>query len=468
MRLPKILIVDDDPAHQELGQEILQLLPADVLCAASGEEALDLLTRESVDVIISDLVMPGMSGLDLLVAVQRQGYQIPVIIVTGYADSDNVEACVNLGSFEYIAKPYDSHLLQSIVRRALQKRGFTQPVYLRRSKKSHQTLQFPNIIGKSRKMAEVFAKVSKVAESNANVCLYGESGTGKELIARAIHYNSPRKDKPLVTLDCTAIPEGLMESEMFGHVKGAFTSAAAEREGVFQLADTGTLFLDEIGELSLPLQAKLLRVLQCREFRKVGGSKPIKVDVRIIAATNKDLRQAVQAGTFREDLFYRIEVIPIQLPPLRERREDIPLLVDFFLEKFTQANQKTIRGVSARTMRLLLQYHWPGNVRELENVIESAMVMAEGEVIDVADLSKLVKTPVGSAPVAAVSNGGVGMTLRELEKEHILWVLREVQGNRTRAAQILGISLRGLHYKLKTFALEYPREEQLLRKDFAT
>jgi transcriptional regulator with PAS, ATPase and Fis domain len=301
-------------------------------------------------------------------------------------------------------------------------------------------------------MQEVFAKVIKVAESNANVCIYGESGTGKELIARAIHYNSSRKDQPLVTLDCTAIPEGLMESEMFGHVKGAFTSAATERDGVFQLADKGTLFLDEIGELSLPLQAKLLRVLQCREFRKVGGSKPIKVDVRIIAATNRDLRKAAAEGAFREDLFYRIDVIPIMLPPLRDRKEDIPLLVDFFIEKFNRINKKQITGVSDRTMKMLLQHNWPGNVRELENSIESAVVMAEGELVDVEDLASLVKNPYHEH---AHQNGTTtALTLRQLEKEHILRVLREVQGNKTKAARLLGISLRGLQYKLKTFDSE--------------
>ncbi len=444
-----ILIVDDDPLHLELLQGILKPLNARIFCASSGEEALSLLSREHFDVIISDLVMPGISGLDLLMFVQRNGYNIPVIIITAYSDMESVEECIKFGAFDYISKPYDHHLLRATVRRALIKKGLAREWFISRENIIPK-YRFPNIIGNSDKMGEVYSKVIRVAESNANVCIYGESGTGKELIARAIHYNSPRKDRPLVTLDCTAIPEGLMESEMFGHVKGAFTSLT-EREGVFQLADKGTLFLDEIGELSLSLQAKLLRVIQCREFRKVGGSKPIKVDVRIIAATNKELRKTVLEGKFREDLFYRINVIPITIPPLRERKEDIPLLVDFFIEKFNRANKKKIKGVSPHTMGLLQNYNWPGNVRELENYIERAVVMAEGDFIDIQDFPLFLKNS-GNDP-----KGGrvdYSLSLRQLEKEHILRVLREVRGNKTKASELLGISLRGFQYKLKTFSTE--------------
>ncbi|RMF85458.1 MAG: sigma-54-dependent Fis family transcriptional regulator [Nitrospinota bacterium] len=463
MSVSKILIVDDDPTQLELCREIFQLMKAEVACASSGEEAIERLKEERFDVIVSDLVMPGMNGIDLLMAVQQRGLNIPVIIITGYADMENAEECLHLGSFDYIAKPYDPYLLQATVRRALYKQGRDREWRLEHQRKFRKEavktrLKFPHIIGQSAKMQEVFAKVSKVAESNANVCIYGESGTGKELIARAIHYNSARKDRPLVTLDCTAIPEGLMESEMFGHVKGAFTSAATEREGVFQLADTGTLFLDEIGELSLPLQAKLLRVIQCREFRKVGGTKPIKVDVRIIAATNKDLYKAVQEGTFREDLFYRIEVIPITIPPLRERKEDIPLLVDFFIEKFNRQNKKAIKGVSSRTLTLLLRYDWPGNVRELENCIERAVVMADSDIIDVEDLSTLIKN--AGAKCVTETNGSSHLSLKQVEKEHILRVLNEVNGNKTQAAKLLGISLRGLQYKLKAFEAESALHDQ--------
>jgi transcriptional regulator with GAF, ATPase, and Fis domain len=317
-------------------------------------------------------------------------------------------------------------------------------------------VQFPHLVGTSEALKEVLWRITKVAEADTNVCIYGESGTGKELVARAIHYSGRRANHPLIVLDCAAIPEGLMESEMFGHVKGAFTSAVTDREGVFQLADGGTLLLDEVGELSLPLQAKLLRVLQCREFRKVGGKAPIKVDVRIIAATNKDLRAMAADGKFREDLFYRLEVIPITLPPLRGRKEDVPLLVDHFIQKFNRNNKKQIRGVSSRTMGALLQYNWPGNIRELENCIERAAVMADADILDITDLAQILRpAPTTQAPGAGVPEPGPWpRSLREAERDLILKTLQSVQGNRTRAAELLGISLRGLHYKLKTLRME--------------
>ncbi len=252
--------------------------------------------------------------------------------------------------------------------------------------------RFPTIVGTSKTLIEVLGQVSKVAESESTVCLYGESGTGKELVARAIHYSGRRANRPFIVLDCAATPEGLMESETFGHVRGAFTSAVSDREGVFELADGGTLLLDEVAELTLPLQAKLLRVIQSREFRRVGGKHPIKVDVRIIAATNRDLLPRVAAGTFREDLFYRLEVLPLTIPPLRERKEDIPLLVAHFIQKFNRHNEKQVRGVSPASLNLLLQYHWPGNIRELENCIERAAVMADGDTLDVQDLPEVLQS----------------------------------------------------------------------------
>jgi len=305
-------------------------------------------------------------------------------------------------------------------------------------------------------MNEVLARIAKVAKADTNVCIYGESGTGKELVARAIHYSGPRADHPLIVLDCAAIPEGLMESEMFGHVKGSFTSAMSDREGVFQLADGGTLFLDEVAELPLPLQAKLLRVIQCREFRKVGGKNPIKVNVRIIAATNKDLRQMVSDGKFREDLYYRLEVIPLNLPALRQRKEDIPLLVDHFIQKFNRNNTKQVRGVSSRTMGVLLRYHWPGNVRELENCIERAAVMTDADILDVTDLTQILRPTVSDASKASTNGDDEAWprSLKDAERDLILKTLRNVQGNRTRAAELLGISLRGLHYKLKSLRQE--------------
>jgi len=303
---------------------------------------------------------------------------------------------------------------------------------------------FPDLIGDSAAMQALYGWIGKVATATANICLYGESGTGKELVAQAIHTAGRRRGRPFVVLVCAAIPEGLMESEMFGHVRGAFTSAVGDRVGVFQLADTGTLFLDEVAELPLSLQAKLLRVIQSREFRRVGSSTPLRVDVRLIAATNRDLASLVQQDRFREDLFYRLDVLSLTLPPLRERKEDISLLVDHFVQQFNQHRDRPLRGVTARTLKCLLQYDWPGNVRELENCIERAGVLAEGDLIDLEDRSRLV-------PTGAAQNGaeaGAGLSLRARERTLILDALRQTRGNKTAAAALLGISLRGLHYKL--------------------
>jgi DNA-binding NtrC family response regulator len=310
--------------------------------------------------------------------------------------------------------------------------------------------QYAGIIGQSPQIREVLIKIDKVASGGANVCVMGESGTGKELIARAIHRNSPRRDRPLVTLDCTAIPEGLMESQLFGHRRGSFTGAVEHRNGVFALADTGTLFIDEISELPLTLQAKLLRVIQAHEFVQVGGSQPIQTDIRLITASNKDLRQAVADGTFRADLYYRIAVVVIQLPPLRERRDDIPQLVRHFLDRFSSVHRRSVRTITPKALDLLTSYAWPGNVRQLENCIEQAVVLANDEIIDVDVLSlddrEPKKLPGKSDPERA------GLTLREVEREHILQTLQAVNGNRTRAARLLGVSLRCLQYKLKSYA----------------
>ena len=309
---------------------------------------------------------------------------------------------------------------------------------------------FHGLVGRSKQILEVFARIEKAAAGDANVCIYGESGTGKELIARAIHEISERRDGPLITFDCTAVPEGLAESQLFGHVRGAFTGAIEHREGVFSQADNGTLFIDELCELSPPLQAKLLRVIQSREFTKVGGSKPIRTDIRLVTASNKDLRRAVEDGAFREDLYYRIAVVMLQTPPLRDRRGDVPVLIDHFLAKFSAAHKKRVRGVTPQAMELLTSYQWPGNVRQLENCIEQAVVLSEGEMVDV-DVLWL-----GDAGTARGSDDLVriptGLPLRDVEQQYILRTLQETGGNRTRAARILGISLRCLQYKLKAYA----------------
>jgi DNA-binding NtrC family response regulator len=451
----RVLIVDDEVSEAKIFRFYLEALPVDTKVAHSTEEATSLLASERFHAVLCDLVMDGGGGLAVLRFVQSQGLQIPVIIITGYGDEDTAEECVAAGAFDFVAKPVDRLSLVAVLRRALLRSGLifdeiTPPPPTRTSLKSAL------LVGTSDAMNEVLARIAKLAKADTNVCIYGESGTGKELVARAIHYSGPRANHPLIVLDCAAIPEGLMESEMFGHVKGSFTSAMSDREGVFQLADGGTLFLDEVAELPLPLQAKLLRVIQCREFRKVGGKHPIKVDIRIIAATNKDLRQMASSGKFREDLYYRLEVIPLILPPLRRRKEDIPLLVDHFIQKFNRNNTKQIRGVTSRTMGVLLRYHWPGNIRELENCVERAAVMTDGDILEIADLTQVLRPGALDVASTPMDHGGTPWprSLKDTERDLILKTLRNLHGNRTRAAEILGISLRGLHYKLKSLREE--------------
>ncbi|MFB3817330.1 MAG: sigma-54-dependent transcriptional regulator [Candidatus Methylomirabilales bacterium] len=450
MTKARVLIVDDEQSQYEILRRYLEPYPVEVQVADGTAEALRRLSGERFQAVLCDLVMAQGGGMEVLRFAHSRAIQTPVIIITGYGDEETAEECLTAGAFDFISKPVDRLSLLAVLRRALLRSGLLfeeiPPPQVPRS-----TAQFPHLIGTSDAMQGVLARVAKVAEADTNVCVYGESGTGKELVARAIHYSGPRANQPLIVLDCAAIPEGLMESEMFGHVRGSFTSAMTDREGVFQLADGGTLFLDEVGELSLPLQAKLLRVIQCREFRKVGGKHPIKVNVRIVAATNKDLRAMVTEGKFREDLFYRLEVIPITMPPLRQRKEDIPLLVDHFIQKFNRNNKKQIRGISSTTMGVLLRYHWPGNVRELENCIERAAVMADGDILDVKDLTQVLRP--GPAP-ARTDPDPWPRSLKDAERDLILKTLQSVQGNRTRAAELLGISLRGLHYKLKSFRQE--------------
>ena len=322
---------------------------------------------------------------------------------------------------------------------------------------------YHEIIGKSRQMADIFARIGKAAAGDVNVCIHGESGTGKELIARAIHYASPRRDRPLITLDCTTIPEGLMESHLFGHVKGAFTGAVEHRDGVFALAHTGSLFMDELGEMSLPLQAKLLRVIQTREFSKVGGTKAIRTDIRLITATNKDLKVAVEQGTFREDLYYRVAVLMIKVPPLRERQEDIPHLADYFLRRFADLYGKPVAKIAPATLQRMIAFPWPGNIRQLENSIEQAVVLAEGGVLSDRDLfaGDFASAAVGASPAPDLSGlFEAGLPLGEVERRHIIRTLHLTRGNRTEAARLLQISIRCLQYKLKAYGLQNLRSER--------
>jgi len=446
MEMSRVLILEERP---EIAPDIQRLLSSGAItdvAVAPWAQALTLLRENRFYAVICDLDEMPVGGHKILAAIQRETPNIASIVISQNSKNAPMAGWAAAGAFECLSKPLDRSALLAVLHRALTRSqlctgGSLGPPKLRQRVDG---MTFADIIGDSEAMQAVYRAIGKVAQSDANICLYGESGTGKELIARAIHDSGRRQGRPFVVLDCAAIPEGLMESEMFGHVRGAFTSAVGDRVGVFQLADTGTLFLDEVAELPVSLQAKLLRVIQNREFRRVGSSHPVRVDVRIIAATNRDLVDLVKRGQFREDIFYRLDVISITIPPLRERKEDIPLLVEHFVKAFSGQGDKPIRGVSARTLRALLKYDWPGNVRELQNCIERAVVMAEGDVIDIGDPRQVLH------PVMQGDRKGEGApTLREMEKTFILGTLRQTRGNRTAAAALLGISLRGLHYKLR-------------------
>lgn len=446
----RLLIADDEAAVRSALCTSLESFSLDVKVADGTAAAIKSLSSERFHTVLCDIVMAGGGGMEVLRFARDRNLQVPVVLLAGHGDWDVAQECLAAGAFDFISKPIDHLSLISVVRRALLRSGLILEE-VPQTVKPHPVRQFPFLVGTSRQMLEVLRQIAKVGKTDSTVCVYGESGTGKELVARAIHDSSPRVDRPLVVFDCTAVPESLMESEMFGHVKGSFTSAVADREGVFQLADGGTLFIDEIGELSPPLQAKLLRVIQTREFRKVGGKHSIKVDVRIIAATNKDLRAKVAKGSFREDLYYRLDVIPLTLPPLRQRKEDIPPLVDYFLQRFSRTSAKQIRGISPRMMAALLRYHWPGNVRELENCIERAAVMTDEKILDVENINYFLQTTVPSLHGEDRYLLTLRDSRRDAERDIIFRALQSVGGNRTRAAKLLGVSLRTLHYKLKGF-----------------
>ncbi len=454
MKPSQVLVVETPSGTAEDIQGLLSSCAITDVAVAKESEALNRLRRGEFYAVLFHEDAP-MDGRGLLVTAKRETPNTPVIVIVEGTDPGRCAEWTAAGAFECLVKPVDPSSLLAAMQRALTRSQLCAAgsVKSTRSRQRSGEWSFAEMVGDSEAMQEVYYSITKVAQSDANICLYGESGTGKELIARAIHDSGRRQGRPFVILDCAAIPEGLMESEMFGHVRGAFTSAVGDRVGVFQLADTGTLFLDEVAELPVPLQAKLLRVIQNREFRRVGSSHSVRVDVRILAATNKDLPDLVKRGQFREDLFYRLDVISITVPPLRKRKEDIPLLLEHFVEQFNRNSEKQIRGISARTQRLLLKYDWPGNVRELQNCIERAGVMADEDIIDIGDLRQVLH-PVAQAGPQTASGAG----LRDMEHTLIQDTLRQTRGNKTAAAALLGISLRGLHYKLKRLEAKMPRE----------
>ncbi len=430
-----------------------------VFTASTGDEGLQRLKEEAVDLVLLDLMLPGKSGLDVLTEIKAAESDIEVIMISAYASIENAVQALKAGAFYFVTKPFKNEELLHIVRNGLRKRFLE--IENRRLKESlEKRYSFHNIVGKSEPMQRVFDLVSHVGPSRSTVLIVGESGTGKELIAKAIHNSSPRKDHAFVALNSGSIPSDLLESELFGHVKGAFTGAVATKKGIFEIADGGTIFLDEVGTVPMQTQAKLLRVIQEREFRRVGGLENIKVDVRILAATNIDLREAVDDGRFRDDLYYRLNVITLQLPPLRDRREDIPLLVDHFVKRFCEANQRPMCTVEQDGLRALMEYDWPGNVRELENAIERAVVLAPDDgLISRALLPHeiLESAPTGHPGGQLSRNGGsLREQVLEFERNLILEALRKTDWNQKRAAELLKVNPTTLNEKLKRLDIAIP------------
>ena len=444
----KLLIVDDEKHIREGLEKALTIDGYDVELASDGQVAMDLIEEGDVDLVITDLKMPNLSGEELMKeTVERHPY-LPVIILTGHGTIENAVEAMRNGAYDYITKPLNIDKLSLIVKRALENSSLKRQnrELLNQLRKKYS---FESIIGKSAPMKKVFETIELVAPSRANVLIYGESGTGKEMIADAIHHNSPRNQKPYVKVHCAAIPETLLESELFGHEKGAFTGAIARKRGRFELANQGSIFLDEIGEISLQMQVKLLRVIQQREFERVGGESPIKVDVRIISATNKNLKEEIEKGNFREDLYYRLDVVSIQVPPLRDKKDDIPLMVHKFIEEFAHENNKPVEGITNGALSALVSYRWPGNVRELRNVIESIVVLTKSNIINEQDLPEyiLTKDEQSSLKLSA------GISLPEAERELILFTLENSGGNKTRAAETLKIGRKTLHRKLAEYGI---------------
>jgi DNA-binding NtrC family response regulator len=451
----RILVVEDEDKLRRVLELQLRSADFDVDQAGAAEEGLKLADR--ADLVMTDLRLPGMNGLELIRALRRQNTRTPIIVMTAFGTVETAVEAMKAGAVDFLLKPFSLDHMMTVIRKALEVRAL-----LDENRKLKEELgrryQFDSIIGRSGPMQEIFATIERVAPTRATVLLCGESGVGKDLIARAIHYHSPRSERPFVKINCSALPENLMESELFGYEKGAFTGANAAKPGRFEQADTGTAFLDEIGDVPPSVQVKLLRVLQEREFERLGSNKTRHIDVRIVAATNADLRAALEQGTFREDLYYRLNVVPINIPPLRERTEDIPFLAEHFVGKLAAANNSRVEEISEEAVRKLLGYHWPGNVRELENVIERSLVMCSSRRLEAADIL------LDSAPRAVRSQATEpfqvpeGMTLEEYEQAIIREALRRAEGNKSQAARLLGLTRNALRYRLSQMGLESGKE----------
>ena len=447
----RILIVEDEDKLRRVVELQLKSGGFEVEQAATAEIALKLADR--ADIILTDLRLPGMTGLDLLAEIRRQNSRTPVIVMTAFGTVENAVEAMKAGAVDFLPKPFSLDHLMAVVGKALEVRALRDENEKLREELGFR-YQFDNLVGRSEAMKEVFATVNRVAPTRATVLLAGESGVGKDMIARAIHHHSPRADRPFVKINCTALPENLMESELFGYEKGAFTGANTTKLGKFEQADTGTVFLDEIGDVPATIQVKLLRILQEREFERLGSNKTKHIDVRVLAATNVDLRAALEQGTFREDLYYRLNVLPINIPALRERKEDIPFLAEHFVKKLSKDVGGRIESISETAIQKLMQYHWPGNVRELENVIERSMVLSQGPVLEPEDI-KIDSAPRRHQPTTTETPFlPEGMTLDQYEQAIIREALNRANGNKSQAARMLGLTRNALRYRLQQMGME--------------
>ncbi len=448
----RILVVDDERSMRDFLSIMLKKEGYDVVTAENGGDALKTVQGEIFDLVISDVKMPELDGIDVLRAVKEVSPETVVIMITAFATTETAVEAMKLGAYDYIIKPFKVDEIKLIIKKAFEKHSLRKEnILLRREIESR--VGFENFIGKSEPMQRIFSLIKQVADTKSTVLITGESGTGKELVAKALHFNSARKDGPFVTVNCGALPETLLESELFGSMKGAFTGAVSNRQGLFEAANGGTLFLDEISSTTPALQIKLLRVIQEREFKRVGGTDDIKVDVRVLAASNSDLQADVKQGNFREDLYYRLNVIPIHLPSLRERKEDIALLVDFFLKKYSQG--RAPKNVTPEAMKLLMSYPWPGNVRELENTIERMVILAPGDTIQREHIQETIKDvrPCAELVPSDIPEAGVDLEtlLESAEKTLLKKALEKAGGVKTEAAKLLGLSFRSFRHRLKKY-----------------
>lgn len=462
---PRILVVDDEESIREFLEIMLKKEGYDVTLAEDGAKAKDILAKKSFDMVISDLQMPNMTGLELLKHVTSTYPELVFMMITAFGTTESAVEAMKMGAYDYLTKPFKIDEVRINITNALRSKNLEVE---NRSLKKELTKEysFQNVIGNSEAMHRIFDLIRRVSQAPSNILITGESGTGKEVVAKAIHYNGPLKDKPFITVNCGAIPESLMESEMFGHKKGSFTSAHADKAGLFEAADGGTLFLDEVGELPLNIQVKMLRAIQERMVRRVGANDDVKVDVRIIAATNRDLEEMVKSGTFRQDLYYRLNVINIKTPALRERKDDIPLLANFFMKKYNDRLGKTVQGISLEAMEVLKKYDYPGNVRELENIIERTIALEGGATILPESLPPIVNTPSGrkmaSSQEIEIGMDGVDLdkVLGQIEKELLIKAIHTAGGVKKKAAKLLHITFRSMRYRVEKYNLGTMDDEE--------